>query len=455
MDANGCLACSETRERDLVQKDKPQGCGNTQAALTITQTLSGGNVMATHIFSDDTIHVHVVSIGRKYLSMYYVDPVTGKTKRRSTKTSNRKEAERVAARWEHELNTEGTHINTRITWAEFRDRYDVEKLAAMAPKTADAADAVFNHLERIISPQYLRSLTEAVLSRFQAELRREGMKETTIAAHLGHLRAALNWAHQQKLIPRVPHINMPKQAKGRKFMRGRPITTEEFERMLMAMPRIRKRCGDAMDWERYLMGLWLSGLRLAESIEASWDDDAPFYVDLNGRYPRFRIYAEAQKGRRDQYLPMTPDFAQFLLQTPVDERQGKIFPLRNHWTGELLSEKSVGRIVTKIGKAANVIVDQATTKYASAHDLRRAFGTRWAARVKPATLKELMRHRHIETTMKYYVDQDADDVAAQLWATFGSTESVTHSILTNQFPGLAEQDTQKEIPAASFDATGT
>ena len=50
------------------------------------------------------------------------------------------------------------------------------------------------------------------------------------------------------------------------------------------------------------------------------------------------------------------------------------------------------------------------------NDLRRAFGTRWASRVKPATLKLLMRHRSLETTMRYYVDQDADDVAEELWA---------------------------------------
>jgi len=35
--------------------------------------------------------------------------------------------------------------------------------------------------------------------------------------------------------------------------------------------------------------------------------------------------------------------------------------------------------------------------------------------VKPATLQLLMRHQQIETTMRYYVDQDADEVADQLW----------------------------------------
>ena len=54
-------------------------------------------------------------------------------------------------------------------------------------------------------------------------------------------------------------------------------------------------------------------------------------------------------------------------------------------------------------------------KWASAHDLRRAFGTRWAKRVMPAVLKELMRHADIATTMQFYVDQDARETAADLW----------------------------------------
>ena len=55
-------------------------------------------------------------------------------------------------------------------------------------------------------------------------------------------------------------------------------------------------------------------------------------------------------------------------------------------------------------------------QFATAHGLRRSFGTRWAARVKPATLQRLMRHRDIKTTMDFYVDQDADDIATELWA---------------------------------------
>jgi integrase len=75
----------------------------------------------------------------------------------------------------------------------------------------------------------------------------------------------------------------------------------------------------------------------------------------------------------------------------------------------------IGRVLSEIGTASKIVVND-EGKHVSAHDLRRSFGTRWASRVKPLALKRLMRHVAIETTLRYYVDQDADDVAEELWA---------------------------------------
>jgi integrase len=57
-----------------------------------------------------------------------------------------------------------------------------------------------------------------------------------------------------------------------------------------------------------------------------------------------------------------------------------------------------------------VVIDKAAERYATAHDLRRSFGTRWAKRVMPAVLKDLMRHSSINTTTSFYVNQSAEDV---------------------------------------------
>ena len=39
----------------------------------------------------------------------------------------------------------------------------------------------------------------------------------------------------------------------------------------------------------------------------------------------------------------------------------------------------------------------------------------------PAILKELMRHETIQTTMLYYVGQNAEDIAATLWKAYEKT----------------------------------
>ena len=69
------------------------------------------------------------------------------------------------------------------------------------------------------------------------------------------------------------------------------------------------------------------------------------------------------------------------------------------------------------GRIAVVKVDQngGKVKYASAHDLRRSFGERWATRVMPPVLQELMRHDSIQTTMRYYVGRNARNTASILW----------------------------------------
>ena len=45
-------------------------------------------------------------------------------------------------------------------------------------------------------------------------------------------------------------------------MRGRPITAEEFERMISAVPKVVDNAA-AKSWKFYLRGLWESGIRLA------------------------------------------------------------------------------------------------------------------------------------------------------------------------------------------------
>jgi integrase len=369
----------------------------------------------------DEIKVYVIERkGRPFLYMRYSDPVSGKQESKSTGTRSRREAERAAAKWEAELRDGRYSRATRIRWDDFRDRYTQEKLMTLADATVTSVCATLNYVEQLVGPKRLADLTPETLSRFQSRLRKvryrnKPLRETSIACHLRQLRAALSWGVGQGMLNQVPRIEKPKRARGiTRNMRGRPITAEEFDRMILAAPEVRKRETDK--WIRLLRGLWLSGLRLGEALALSWDEDADLTIRLGGKYPKLRIFAEGEKGHKDRLLPLTPDFAELLYAIPAEDRHGLVF-------GITTSKKRAGRCISDIGRHARVVVNKSEGKFASAHDLRRSFGTRWAMRVKPATLQALMRHQTIETTLKYYVEMDADDIAAELW---GSQNSGDH-----------------------------
>jgi hypothetical protein len=115
-----------------------------------------------------------------------------------------------------------------------------------------------------------------------------------------------------------------------------------------------------------------------------------------------------------------------LAEFPRGERVGKVFKLP-------IAYRGAGVVVSKIGREAGVVVgtteklvDEAGKRvrkpvklFAGAHDLRRAFCSRWARKVMPAVLQRLARHAHISTTMGYYVSLTADEIGADLWTNHG------------------------------------
>jgi integrase len=263
---------------------------------------------------------------------------------------------------------------------------------------------------------------------FVTELLGEAKAEATVARHLRHLTVILRWSHREGLLTVVPQFTMPNRVKGAKIMRGRPITAEKFDRMIEATPKVVDNAA-ADSWRFYLHGLWASGLRLSESLTLRWDD-APdvIVVDLSGRKPMLRIPAESHEAHRDMLLPMTPELAELLESIPEGQRRGRVFKLRaSDGTPTAVERTGVSKTITAIGKTAGVVVDErqrsgkTIRKFASAHDLRRAFGQRWAAKVMPTVLRELMRHSSINTTKAYYVGTNAEATVDAIWAAAGNT----------------------------------
>ena len=393
--------------------------------------------------NSDDIKVHVVDYGSgRNLMLRYRDPVTGKHVAKTAGTRILREAERAAGKWQAELRDGRYQKPSKVTWDAFRERYAELVLPGLSEGTATTYLATLNVFGRICKPDKLAKVTTSIITDFAAKLRAEGLREATIARHLRGLRVVTRWANREGLLPVVPKFTMPKRVKGAKTMRGRAVTGEEFERMLKIVPKVVENTA-ADSWKFYLRGLWLSGLRLSESLTLRWDESpGAIVVDLSGRRPMLRIPAEAEKGNQDRTLPMTPDFAEMLLTVPENERQGRVFRLLDiDGTPLEATRRAVGPFVSAIGESAGVVVDERTKrvkaagdkpahdvivrKFASAHDLRRSFGVRWSGKVMPNDLRELMRHADINTTMMYYVGQNAEATADRLWAAMGNTKGNT------------------------------
>jgi hypothetical protein len=75
-------------------------------------------------------------VGQDAFYMQYTHPETGRKIPRTTGKTVRRDAERVAAKWEAELRAGRDNRLGRIRWEEFRRRYEDEVVAGFADTSA-------------------------------------------------------------------------------------------------------------------------------------------------------------------------------------------------------------------------------------------------------------------------------------------------------------------------------
>lgn len=266
-------------------------------------------------------------------------------------------------------------------------------------------------VEKLLAPRRLSDLaSRQALQSWIGKLRQEGLADASVRAYWRTLRAALSWAVDQELLTDVPRVRLTRAEKRR--ARSRAVTPEEFAKILQACKAVREQ--DYTRWQKFLKGLFYSGLRVDELRRLHWEPESDWWVmppELTGGYPLLRILAGGQKARRDELQPVTPEFWALLQD---DERKGYAFPLKDK--GQM-SVKRIVRTISAIGEASGVVTDPVTGKHATSHDLgRRAFLTRLDQRgLTLAEIQKWARHASIETTLAYYHHRSAQDLAAKVW----------------------------------------
>lgn len=389
--------------------------------------------------------VRLVRPAGRPFQLRYDCPIEKREVRISTGTRDEDEAKRqkdeLEARLLLGLDTKPAKkivCGPEMDWSDFREQYRTLHLITVRESTAIHAESRLDLAERILKPRTLGDVVHAnALQQLQAKLlsgsqsrRKKPRSAHTVRGYMNSVLAALNWAYVQGWLSTPPKFHKLKTSK-LKVMKGRPITEEEFQRMLEAAATI---VGEeaAESWKHVLRGLWTSALRLDELMHLSWDKPGmirPIWRD--GQLPVLDIPAAMQKNDTEEIIPLTPWFDALLAETPLQERKGWIF---NPQSLQLKEERRprhsrpeaewVGKIIARIGKEAGIEVEQADartgrpTKFASAHDLRRSCGERLRnAGVPPLVICRVMRHSSWETTRRHYAPGDVQRDAEVLSAT--------------------------------------
>ena len=322
-----------------------------------------------------------------------------------------------------------------MLWEHFREEYRSLHLSTLRDNTVCDVECRLDLAERIMKPKTLGDLGQPeVLQRLQTKLlngeesrRKMPRSSHTVRGYIASVLAALNWAYELRWLPDRPQIKKIKTSK-QKVMKGRPISEAEFRRMLDSTPDV---VGPeaAASWRFILRGLWNSALRIDELMHVSWDKPGTIRpVWLTNKSPLLEIPASMQKNDTEQTIPLLPWFEDVLLEVEQEQRTGWVFSpvslqLKLGRGARHSRPKAdwVARIISRIGKAAGIVVEEANAKtgrpekYASAHDLRRSCGERLRnSGVPPLLICRVMRHSSWETTRRHYAPGDVQNEAETL-----------------------------------------
>ncbi len=379
------------------------------------------------------------------IQVVYRCPIEDKLIRISTGTRDEHEAEEIRKDIEANLRVGVTPKSKRpragdtMPWMEFRNRYTTRVLRNNRDKSELDAESRLDIAERIVkprtladmaNPETLYTLQSQLLAGAESRFARPRSK-ATVRGYMRAVLASVNWASRQGWLKRAVQVEV---ISADHDMKGRPLDDHEFQSFLNAAPSVVGESGEE-SWLFLIHGVVNTGLRLSEMMDISWDIPQtirPHWPESG--YPLLRFPSHAHKNDKTQETPMGPWFEEQLLAVPEEQRGRYVFnptslqeKVGRTYKGDRLTAERVGKIISMIGKASGIVVDEGNPrigkpkKYASTHDLRRTFAQRLARAGLPLELtQKMMRHADRKTTERYYLVQEVQRDAEQIEAILGS-----------------------------------
>ena len=320
------------------------------------------------------------------IQLRYTDPDTKKEVRITTGT--RDEAEALEAKTKLEakllLGIDSKPKRRRpagpsMAWGDFREQYRKLQLSTLRESSAIDSESRLDIAERILKPrtlgdvansEALHDLQTRLLAGEESTVGPTGKKRNrgprspvTARNYVVTVLGAISWAEYMGWLPGVPKVRKLKVSKLRQ-MKGRPITDRGVRSRMLT--KVKGEVGEAAEpsWKYLIRGAWESALRLDELMHLHWSDQQ-FIVPQwkRGTLPVLAIPAAMQKNDTEESIPLLPGFEVLLLETPKAGRFGWVFnpmslqtKLRRRVRYQRPDAEWVGKVISRIGEAAGVIV---------------------------------------------------------------------------------------------------
>jgi integrase/recombinase XerC len=273
-------------------------------------------------------------------------------------------------------------------------------------------------------PPALPKITHLIIREFVGHLHEQGLEKSSIARKLAALRSFFKYCVRERMIKDnparlVPTPKLPKRIPS-------VLSAEEMNGFLNELegaapaaagghlpakkgeggaPQGKKAAGGEgllLRRDRALLELlYASGLRVSELTGLNLEDmerkEKMLRVRGKGNKERIVPYGTKAQEALDKYWPLRE---QLLLQTSGSGGVRRAAPRTNavflNYAGRRLTQRSVGRIVKKYVKLANINWDL------HPHSLRHAFATHLLADgADLRAIQELLGHQSLSTTQKY------------------------------------------------------
>ena len=272
--------------------------------------------------------------GKPSAVWYVVWSEGGRSRRRTTGTTDRATAERFLAEYAAAINAPP-------------ERFDVSDILDLylkeAPGEAEHAKAVRKHLGRLS----LSSLNRQQVREFHQKRRKENASDSTINRQSRLLRAAIQNAYKEGWITldQIPHIDAPRPAPAR----NRYLTEDEFQALYAAAVSPHMRTFIAL-------AMW-TGQRAGAILELKWSD-------IRDGIVWFRQTTHTK--RRPIAVPINTPLALSLGTAMLDARTPYVIEYKR-------------QPVRSIKKAFGRTVERAGLEDVRVHDLRRTAASRMLA----------------------------------------------------------------------------